>query len=1384
MPNGNRPDIPTDARLTLTTLGVVSLCAERPGELPVSLFEIGKPVAVIAYLAFSPGRSARREHLLDLLWADLDPEPAKHALRQTLWYIRKRLGDRLQISGGDTLVLDTPLDSDRDRLLDAAERVKLNVAIELYTGDFFPGFAAPGGAAFEQWADVERMRLRSLFTRSAEALVRSSLASSRVRAAQSTARRVRDLDPMHESGWRLLLEALIAADDRVAASVEADAFERLATQEGITPEPATRALLRVVRQSPSANGEANDHAKGLVGELVGREHEFAAILAAWEDARGGRAAHVHVLAPAGLGKSRLLGDVQARLRASRARAIAVRASLGAREIPYSFASDLALALAGLSGASGVSPECARALVALNPSLSSQFPAASPDPTASDEALRHRTVAIRELIGAVSDDLPLAVFIDDVQWADAASRRLLSGVLGTLDKSRVLMVTASRPAADAGVASERASTIRLEPLTTAAVTALVASIGSLPLESWAESLPTELWQATGGSPLLVLETLQLCLERGLLARDEGAWSTSDARALFEALEAGGALRHRIDRLERSDAWLVTLLAVGGTPLRVELVANAAARQIDDVAASLSSLEQRGLVTRHHDEWSTSHDELVAMAIEVAGADALRAAGKALGRALADSHDGGRRRLRQAARLLSEAGDYHGVGSVFARFARDARSRGDRRTNAALARDLLGDHVTTGDVGRLTRSLPIADRAGLYSTRRQVAAAAALALLPVTLLVGPRLLRPEAEPPPDAILVLGAMENDSTLNLSEAELRIANIAPGTVIRLSPRRTRHWALSLPIRSTAVFTSPIGDTWLVHQTFPDSGGIEIVRLREDSTERRLTFAKGDDDSPGWAPDGSAIAFKTARWSPLSHYDIAVMDVKTGHVRQLTSGDDSDGPPVWSPDGARIAFGRFYWDRRPSAVCVTDAGGGEPECVAFPGVRHAAVHAWLGADRLIAIVGGEQGNTLVRIALEAGRVDTIAAVGRADVRVSPDGRWALCQCPHSGFRSGAWILFPIDAPNRAIELELPPLGSRVVVDWRPVGPSSFADRLTIDVGPGSPLGGTPHLLRARGTTVSGQDVALGATRWRSLDTSVALVDSSGILRPKRAGLAVIEVSAGGWRTALDSLTVLPAHSDTLLTARWTDEFEADWIAYGDPRPAPVYLRDGTYALRNNGEGSFSSGVLSKREFSVARGVAVDAQVSVRVTAKQWQIQNLGFDADLDTSAILRWDRTTGDLPRGARFQECIAMFPGDPECADFGALLVAQATPSAEHRAFAAPPGFRRGRWIRFRVQIFPDGRCGVAVNGKPLWLSSARVFARPNVRVVAYGNSSETDALVGPVDVLEGVPGDIDWSEIGVSPTIPAAPTLYPTVRVTPSRFTTAEPTGQSAQPPPGRR
>ena len=81
--------------------------------------------------------------------------------------------------------------SDRDQFLVAVREQRLKDAIALYTGEFIPDFAAPGAAQFEEWADIERRRLRAIFIGCCDTLARQALSAGQFATAVELGRRAR-----------------------------------------------------------------------------------------------------------------------------------------------------------------------------------------------------------------------------------------------------------------------------------------------------------------------------------------------------------------------------------------------------------------------------------------------------------------------------------------------------------------------------------------------------------------------------------------------------------------------------------------------------------------------------------------------------------------------------------------------------------------------------------------------------------------------------------------------------------------------------------------------------------------------------------------------------------------------------------------------------------------------------------------------------------------------------------------------------------------------------------------------------------------------------------------------------------------------------------------
>ena len=1340
MPEGQ--PLSRTAALRLITLGGAALITPAGDDEPErTLLGPGKPLALLTYLALSPGRLVSREYLTDLLWADLMPERGRHALRQALWYVRQLLGEQSVIGKGDEIRLGAPIQSDRDDFLAAVEQRELERAVELYTGPFLPGFAAPGGAEFETWAEGERTRLRKVFMRAAETVVRRLLSISHTREAQQLARRVRDADSLDERGWRILIEALLSGHDLLSARLEAESLETLLQGEGRQPEPATAAVLRMARQEDK--GPATEGA-GLAADLIGREREFATILERWEAVQRGAPAHLHVVAAAGLGKSRLLSDIFARLHATGARAVLVRANPGDRQIAYASAAELVRVLGELPGAACVSPSSAGALLALAPALSGRMQAPV-DPSTGEEALRRRTAALAELLAAVSEDRPLTVIFDDTHWLDGHSGRMLRAVFERLAEHRILVLTASRPAGSS-MDSTGSVRIALHPFSTAQIGELLRSIGRLPETRWAGLLPALLETASGGSPLLVLEALQLALERGALVLSEDGWlSLDDGNSLERELEAGAALRRRVEQLPAEARRCLLALSVAGAPLEPAVLGEITGPGGTAIESTLQLLEHRGFAGRLDSSWQAAHDEIAARTLESANEADIAVMHGTLGRVLSRA-GAGPRALQQAAYHLRAAGDRMGLQRAFARFHRELRRSGDWRRSHELAREFLGEEGEEQDAARLMRSLPLAARVRSSKLMTIAAVALVLALGTTAVLAS----RTSAQPAEDVLLV-----GTPAHVVWQVPVSLESWDRNRPILPTREGTQSRGPDLPFPNENAQVSPDGSQWAITNTSPDSGGQDVYLRRNDSPDRRLTFTPGDDGLASFSPDGRAIVFTTGRWNPSGWADLAVMDLETHRVRRLTAGDGYDTNPFWSPDGTRIAFSRSWLgttESQPAEICWIAVEGGSPHCRPTGRSERPGLYGWLNSTQLLAGTRDSGAVSLRSYHIQDGRWEQILKEAPI-VRLSHDGRWIACYCrlsPGSDF--GAYV-FPAARPAEARRILMDSLvPSAISLNWAGASQLPFLDSFAIQRPNGAIPADGRFQLRVEGFTRQGQPAALPVTTWRSLDTAVAAVDSgTGLLLPRGEGQVAIIASAGGWRVDTLSIRIGPPQSLVVFRENWKEGLDAHWRPFGDPMPGVTRFDDEWY-FWNRGDSTFASGAYSRESWDAAKGLGFETSIRAFMTDIHWQYLDFSLAGAYDSTRLAHWDHRTGAAPSETDWELARTCAAGYPDGEGAGAQERFGGSGAGLQWSAPAPSGITAGKPVTIRIQIFPDRRCGVALNGKPVWMADAPLDLGHPYRIVIQGKSWHTRVLVGPVTVWTGVRHDVDWESLEDSTT--AAP------------------------------
>src|SRR5262245_26949305 len=129
----------------------------------------------------------------------------------------------------------------------------------------------------------------------------------------------------------------------------------------------------------------------------------------------------------------------------------------------------------------------------------------------------------------------------------------------------------------------------------------------------------------------------------------------------------------------------------------------------------------------------------------------------------------------------------------------------------------------------------------------------------------------------------------------------------------------------------------------------IFTVPVDGSASPTQLTDGDFEHQNPAWSPDGSRIAFVSARqedWDIELLHDIYVVDAHGGEPARLTGCDAWYEAPSWSPDGSRIAcrfsLGGFDFPRH-GQIAVLDVTTGERRvltsmldrnCAPYPEIR------------------------------------------------------------------------------------------------------------------------------------------------------------------------------------------------------------------------------------------------------------------------------------------------------------------------------------------------------------------------------------------------------------------------------------------------------------------
>jgi DNA-binding SARP family transcriptional activator/tetratricopeptide (TPR) repeat protein len=533
--------------------------------------------AVLACLLLKGASGASRDELIHVLWPDRahSPEAPERGLTVVISRLRTAL-ETATIAGPPQLSIrlepgaEVDVDVARRGLREAEQalaagefgraRAAVDAAIAGFDGPLLPGLEG-------EWIDEQRIRFEDLKLRLRRAGVQAGIelgGPELDRVVDEAARLVED-EPMSETAVGLLMRALAARGDRSnALEVYETLRVRLRDEIGTAPSPTLAALHADLLRDAPAPVRAPRPARARPDRpFVGRRSELELLRERWVALEPERWPIVLLEGEAGIGKTAL---------ADRFAGLGEKAVLRGRcdedpIVPYQ-----------------------PFVEALGESL--EPPQASVPPEFQQYVMFD---GVAQRLGDLSHARPLLLVVDDLQWADKPTVKLLQhlarrelrimlvgtyrgGEVGRGHPLRELMTEQRR--------QQRLDVLRLPGLTQDETDALVKTR----IDDPAADLVSELWEQTVGNPLFIEETL-----RSLAETADGEPVT--ARTLEEMGVAEGVrsvILRRLDALEPEPREALRAAAAVGHVFDLDVVAGAARLSVADVIEALDAPAMGGLV----------------------------------------------------------------------------------------------------------------------------------------------------------------------------------------------------------------------------------------------------------------------------------------------------------------------------------------------------------------------------------------------------------------------------------------------------------------------------------------------------------------------------------------------------------------------------------------------------------------------------------------------------------------------------------------------------------------------------------------------------------------------------------------------------------------------
>jgi DNA-binding SARP family transcriptional activator len=517
--------------------------------------------ALLAALALERGRIVSADRLIDIVWNDEAPAGRANTLQRHISYLRQMVGSRdAFVSRPPGYVMDLPPGSvDAEDAAGLVQRAQQSADPEARVRWAHEALRLFRGTPLIEvndlpWLREEAQRLDALRVQAVRTMVDGRLAlGQHAELLPELEQLVRDYPLDEHVNGQLILALYQSGRQTDALDAYARLRRTLGDEFGIDVSPELRrletAILRQDVELAPPEKPAEQRMPALGGSpLVGRERELTALKAMVDGAAGGIGGAAFLVGEAGIGKTRLTGEVARYAEERGLRVFRGRAALPQVQFrPFTEALQSAVRRFGLPADEQLLPYRS-ALARMVPQLREAEPAT---PAESPVILAE---AVLRLVTALDGGDGCVLVLEDLHDADEDTLAIVDYLADNAHAERLLLLGTCRPyprhALGVARCAQRRRTARLAELSRLSghgVRELAAGCLGVAADELPEPVVDRLLSSADGVPLHVEELLAGFADEGTLNWAAGRWQVSGQVGSAVPPSLGETLAGRVDRL---------------------------------------------------------------------------------------------------------------------------------------------------------------------------------------------------------------------------------------------------------------------------------------------------------------------------------------------------------------------------------------------------------------------------------------------------------------------------------------------------------------------------------------------------------------------------------------------------------------------------------------------------------------------------------------------------------------------------------------------------------------------------------------------------------------------------------------------------------------------